>query len=395
MTPQKLKQTEIGTIPEDWEVFKFSEEIIDLKNGLNFKKEQKGNTGILTIDVLNMYGHGIEINFNKLYRVNITLELNSDYMLKEGDILFVRSSLKKEGSAWTSLFKGYSEPVSFCGFIIRARLKTKKILPEFLTYYLRTNFSRNKLISSSGQVTISNISQDTLRTFYFPIPPIHEQQRIIQILSTLEAAINNVERERQVLERLKEGIMRELFAGKDWRIVKLSEIAEILDNKRIPLSEMERAKRRGVYPYCGANGVIDYIDGYLFDGEHILIAEDGGDYSKFGKSAYIMNGKFWVNNHAHVLKAIEGRTTNLFLFYTLNFMDLNVYIVGSTRTKLNQERLREIQIPLPSIEEQNRITEILSTLDKKLLSQQNKKSKLEIIKKGLMNELLTGKKVLR
>ena len=81
---------------------------------------------------------------------------------------------------------------------------------------------------------------------------------------------------------------------KDWEVVRLGEIVEIHDSKRIPLSEMERSRRKGQYPYCGANGIIDYIDDYIFDGEFVLLAEDGGDYGKFGKSAYIMREKFWV-----------------------------------------------------------------------------------------------------
>ena len=179
---------------------------------------------------------------------------------------------------------------------------------------------------------------------------------------------------------------------KEWEVVKIGKIVEIHDKKRIPLSEMERAKRKGIYPYCGANGIIDYINDYIFDGKFVLLAEDGGDYGKFGKTAYIMKGKFWVNNHAHVIKAIKNTTTNLFLLYTFNFLDLNVYIVGSTRKKLNQEQMKEIKIPLPPLPEQKKIAEILSTVDKKLELERERKKKLERIKRGLMNDLLTGKR---
>ena len=176
---------------------------------------------------------------------------------------------------------------------------------------------------------------------------------------------------------------------KEWEVVRLEKVVEIHDNKRIPLSEMERSGRKGIYPYCGANGVIDYIDDYIFDGEFVLLAEDGGDYEKFGKSAYIMKGKFWVNNHAHILKAIEGTTTNLFLLFILNFLDLRPYIVGSTRKKLNQDKMREIKIPLPPLPEQRRIAEILSTVDDAIQKVDAAISKTERLKKGLLHELLT------
>jgi len=176
---------------------------------------------------------------------------------------------------------------------------------------------------------------------------------------------------------------------KDWKVVRLGEIVEIHDNKRIPLGEMERSKRKGCYPYCGANGIIDYIDDYIFDGEFVLLAEDGGDYRKFCKSAYIMKGKFWVNNHAHILQAIKGKTTNTFLLYLLNFLDLNPYIVGSTRKKLNQDKMKMIKIPLPPLPEQKKIAEILSTVDKAIQKVNEIIAKTERLKKGLMQKLLT------
>ena len=177
---------------------------------------------------------------------------------------------------------------------------------------------------------------------------------------------------------------------KEWEVVRLGEVAEIHDSKRIPLSEMERSKRKGSYPYCGANGIIDYIDDYIFEGEFVLLAEDGGDYKRFGNSAYIMKGKFWVNNHAHILKAMEDKVINLFLYYFFNFSDLNFYIVGSTRKKLNQEQMRKILIPLPPIPEQKKITEILSTVDEAIEKVDESITRTERLKKGLMQELLNG-----
>lgn len=175
----------------------------------------------------------------------------------------------------------------------------------------------------------------------------------------------------------------------NWEVVRLGDVVEIHDNKRIPLSEMERANRKGIYPYCGANGIIDYINDYIFDGEFVLLAEDGGDYSKFGNSAYIMRGKFWVNNHAHILKAVENKTINQFLFYSLNFLNLNFYIVGSTRKKLNQEQMREIKISLPPLPEQRRIAEVLSTVDEAMQRVSEAIAKTERLKRGLMQRLLT------
>jgi type I restriction enzyme S subunit len=174
----------------------------------------------------------------------------------------------------------------------------------------------------------------------------------------------------------------------DWDVVKLEDVVEIHDNKRIPLSEKERINRKGDYPYCGANGVIDYIDDYIFDGEFLLLAEDGGDYSSFGRSAYLMNGKFWVNNHAHIIEAIHSKTTNKFLLYTLTYLNLNHYTVGSTRKKLNQSIMRKIKLPLPPLEEQKRISEILLDVDSAIENVNKAIDVTEELKRGLMQRLL-------
>jgi len=176
---------------------------------------------------------------------------------------------------------------------------------------------------------------------------------------------------------------------KGWEIVKLEEFIDIYDKERIPLSEMERAKRKGVYPYCGANGVLDYIDDYIFEGEFILLAEDGGSYGKFENSCYLINGKFWVNNHAHIIKVKKNKSTNRFLLYMLNFLDLRPYVVGSTRVKLNQEYLRQINVFYPPFPEQQKIAEILGTVDEAIEKVDKAIEKTERLKKGLMRELLT------
>jgi len=133
-----------------------------------------------------------------------------------------------------------------------------------------------------------------------------------------------------------------------WKWVRLGEVIELYDNKRIPLNEEKRANRKGSYPYCGANGIIDYIDDYIFDGEYVLLAEDGGFFGKFENSAYIMKEKFWVNNHAHILKAKEKIAVNRFILEWLVFDDISKYISGTTRQKLNQYIMKNILLPPPS-----------------------------------------------
>lgn len=144
---------------------------------------------------------------------------------------------------------------------------------------------------------------------------------------------------------------------KTWKINKLEEVCEILDNKRIPISQKNRIS--GIYPYYGASGIVDYIDKYIFDEELVLIGEDGAKWGAFENSAFIVNGKYWVNNHAHILKPNNEILINKFLVYFLNYSNLEKYITGATVKKLNQQKLKQIEIPLPPLKEQERIVGIL------------------------------------
>lgn len=159
----------------------------------------------------------------------------------------------------------------------------------------------------------------------------------------------------------------------EWKEYKLGDIAEILDFKRKPLSSMERSTRKGIYPYYGASGIIDNIDDFIFEGEHVLISEDGENLrTRQTPIAFLANGKFWVNNHAHIVKS--DSVHNRLICYYFAQLDLNPYITGAVQPKLSQDSLNKIPIYLPtSIDERKRIVGVLSSLDDKidLLNREN------------------------
>jgi len=376
-----FKQTEIGKIPKEWKVVRM-EDIFSLEygRGLTEKDRERGNYPV--------YGSNGIVGFH------------SKYLVRGPGIIVGRK-----------------------GTIGAATWSDKDFWPIDTTYYIVLRKSERDLrwlfyeLSSLNLPRLNmatgtpGLNRDLVYKLRVPLPSLPEQKKIAEVLSTVDQAIEKIDEAIAKTERVKKGLMQELLTKgighksfkqteigkipKEWDVVKVGEVAEIHDSKRIPLSEMERGKRRGSYPYCGANGIIDYIDDYIFDGEFVLLAEDGGDYNKFGNSAYIMKEKFWVNNHAHILKAMENEITNLFLYYVFNFFDLNYYVVGSTRKKLNQERMKKISIPRPILPEQKRITAILTTLDKRLQLLKEKKGRLKKVKRGLMSDLLTGKKRVR
>lgn len=147
---------------------------------------------------------------------------------------------------------------------------------------------------------------------------------------------------------------------------RFDEITVNFDRKRVPLSGAQRERRRGNYRYYGAQGVIDYVDDYIFDGTYLLIAEDGENLkSKKQNIAQIATGQFWVNNHAHIVQGNDLCDTR-YLCYLLNSMDLSGYITGSAQPKLSQGNLNAVTVMLPDVSTQKRIVDYLYAIDRKI-----------------------------
>ena len=142
-----------------------------------------------------------------------------------------------------------------------------------------------------------------------------------------------------------------------WQTKQIGELCDVLDYKRKPITKRDRIV--GDYPYYGATGVLGHVEGYLFDEPLVLVGEDGAKWESGENTAYAVEGKIWVNNHAHVLRPHRTRLLDKWLIYHLNHSDLTEFVSGLTVPKLNQGSLREIPVPLPPLPEQQRIVGIL------------------------------------
>lgn len=187
------------------------------------------------------------------------------------------------------------------------------------------------------------------------------------------------------------------FVSEDWRIGSVGEDFEICNNLRLPISQDERKKIEGIYPYYGPTKIQDYINEYRVDGKYALIGEDGDHFLKWKDlpMTLLVEGKFNVNNHAHIIKGEENLTE--WFFYFFNHRELTPYLTrqGAGRYKLTKKSLEKIPIPIPPVSEQKAITQVLGTIDSAINSTGRLIIQKELRKKWLMQQLLTGKKRLQ
>ena len=193
-----------------------------------------------------------------------------------------------------------------------------------------------------------------LRNCKIVCPPIEKQEQFALIAQQADKS-KFVGFKSQFIEMFKNESLQ----------VPLDKIVEVKDDCRKPINEGERSemKEGDLYPYYGATGIVDYINDYITDEELLCIAEDCGNYKAGEESAYIIRGKAWVNNHAHLVK-VKDSCDIKYLYYYLKITNLMPYVSGTTRLKLTQKKLKEILVTLPSAELQNRFVAIAQQADK-------------------------------
>ncbi|WP_415333517.1 restriction endonuclease subunit S [Clostridium perfringens] len=400
------KITELGEIPNEWDIVALGE-IGEFKNGINKSKEDFG-FGCKFVNIQDAY-YGNIVKNDLLERINVNDKEKEIYKLENDDIILVRSSVKPEGVGYPILFKKENEDIVYCGFMIRYRYDKRKINPIFLLYQLRSENIRKRVLDLSTVSANTNINQDSYKQIKISIPSIKEQEKIAEILSTVDEQIENIEKLIQKNQELKKGLMQQLLTkgightefkktelGEipvEWEVIYLENIFEILDSYRKPIKASERELMRGNIPYYGASGIIDWVNDYIFDEELILLGEDGENLSSRNLDlAFKISGKSWINNHAHVFKIKDNKKHDIdFMVYYLESKDYSKYIAGSAQPKITQSQCRKFLLPSPTFEEQKKISLVLLEVDERIKEYQNKKEKLEKLKKGLMQSLLTGK----
>ncbi|EPB9413828.1 restriction endonuclease subunit S [Clostridium perfringens] len=398
------KMTELGEIPNEWQIKNLEDisYLIDGDRSSRYPGEKDiVEHGILFLNTQNIIDSKIVYKNCKFITEEKFDELSKGKLQKNDLIITLRGSIGN-----VAKFNGDIYETGFINAQIMI-IRSNDINPTYLSKYLISVKSQKQITSISSGSAQPQLTKSELKKLKVIVPSEYEQKKIVEILSTVDEQIENTEKLIQKNQELKKGLMQQLLTKgightefkktelgeipKAWEIKKIEEICEILDSKRVPLNGKQRLKMQGDIPYYGANAIVDYINDYIFDDELILIAEDGGNFGEFREKpiAFYVKGKCWVNNHAHVLKAIECENSK-WIFYNLVHKDITEIVQGGTRAKLNQKNLRNIKIPFPNLDEQEKIALILSSIDKKIEQYKYKKEKLEELKKGLMKQLLNG-----
>lgn len=327
----------------------------------------------------------------------------------------------RKSAIFTELKNGYGAGTTELSIV---RVIGNTISREFLLWFFKSAyFIENGVKSFTGTAGQQRINKDYLLHCVLPLPPLAEQKRIVAKIEELlplvdryEAAWTRLEDfNRRFPEDMKKSILQQAIQGKlveqrpeegaaqelyqqiqrekqrlikegkikkekgtyneikddeilfdipsTWMWVRFGQLMINRDAERIPLSVSERNKLDKIYDYYGASGVIDKVDRFLFDKKLLLIGEDGANLlARSTPIAYLAEGKYWVNNHAHVLDCIDGKLSLEYVMYFINAISLAKYVTGTAQPKMNQEKMNSIPVPLPPLAEQKRIVARLEEL---------------------------------
>lgn len=274
--------------------------------------------------------------------------------------------------------------------------------PEFISMELNGSRVENQLrriVSSGARMDgLLNISYEEYSSVELMMPSIPEQHVLADYFRKLDNLITLHQRKYDKLLSIKKSMLEKIFPRdgskfpeirfsgftNPWEQRKVREVTDRYDNLRIPVAASLRVA--GTTPYYGANGIQDYVEGYTHDGEFILVAEDGAiDLKNYPVKC--VKGRIWVNNHAHVLQGKCAYTDNQFLAYAISQADIESLLVGGGRAKLNAETLMDIELLLPSKDEQIQIGHYLARIDRLITLHQRKLEKLKNIKKSMLEKM--------
>lgn len=280
------------------------------------------------------------------------------------------------------------------------------VVPHWLYYYIQGDL--NRLIGYAGGTAQPNLLLRDLRSFEINVPPLETQRKIATVLSAYDDLIENNTRRLKLMEQAAHDLYREWFVefrfpGHEqvplveselgltpmaWEVKTFGEMTLNFDKLRVPVSSIERSK--GIYPYYGASGIVDYVNEYIFEGRYLLVSEDGENLrTRKTPIAFFATGRFWVNNHAHIVQG-KPPTSSDFLKIALDICDISPYITGAAQPKLSQSYLNGIRFLIATDEIQSQFNEFAEDCLRQIESLEAKNANLRQSRNLLLPRLMSG-----
>lgn len=397
-------------VPENWvwvRLGSLAQDMADGPFGSNLKTEHYTNNKEVRIIQLSNIGENGWREDNKKYTTFEHAKVIARSKVEAGDIVIAKMMPAGRAIICPSYEQQYVLSSDAVKFVPNSLVDNNFCCKGINSYFFQTLVQEN-----TQGITRARTSIKKLKGYPFPLPPLSEQQRIVERIEELFAKLDEAkERLQEVADSFavrKAGILHKAFTGEltkqwrrengvsdeSWEEKKLSEITENQDSKRIPLSKSQRDNMNRIYDYYGASGIIDKVDDYIFEGKKLLIGEDGANLVTRSKDiAFIADGKYWVNNHAHILD-VKDTVLLMYLCHYINNMDLIPYVTGSAQPKLTQAKMNNIKIFLPTLSEQHEIVRLIDDLlARERAAQQATEQALvsiDLMKKSILARALRG-----
>ena len=279
------------------------------------------------------------------------------------------------------------------------RPKTTEVTQDYLFYVLSSASLYSQFDRLAAGSTVRNLNIGLVQGVEMPIPPLSEQHRIVALLDEAFAGIakarENTERNLENAREVFDSFLQAAFSAPQtvWHRTTVDRLSTNLDGRRIPITKTDRIA--GNYPYYGASGIVDHVADYLFDGDNLLVSEDGANLlARSTPIAFSVSGRYWVNNHAHVLN-FTHRATQRFVEFYLESIQIDEFVTGAAQPKLTQKALNSIPIPIPeNVDEQARIVEAIESsqaaTQRLTALYQRKLAALDALKQSLLHQAFHG-----
>ena len=379
------KNTEIGSIPVDWEVKTYGDIFEYLTTAAYSRAELTEFDEVKYVhygDIHTKWNFFLDIESSNLPTVQ-SEQVKNYHLLKEGDIIMADASEDYSGIGKSIEIKNLGSVKAISGqhtFLLRD--KSNVFVDGFRGYIHCNKVVKNQFDRLATGLKVYGVSKSNLKTVKIPIPPLTEQTAIANALSDADALINNIEKLITKKRNIKQGAMQKLLQPKEgWEVKKLGEISPLQRGFDLPNRDLQK----GIYPVVYSNGIVNYHNRYQAKAPGIVTGRSG----TIGKVTFIEDD-YWPHNTSLWVTDFKGNYPK-YIFYLFLKIKLERFATGSGVPTLNRNDVHDFYVSLPPISEQIEIAQILSDMDLEITGLVGKLSKYRAIKTGMMQNLLTGK----